>query len=73
MRISRFIVTGGVVERTAEDDGTTRRPWRAEVWIGRSRDGELPFPESGHGVGKRPEVALNRAMRNALDKVRRTR
>ncbi len=73
MRMSRYVITGGHVELSDEDDGTTRRTWRAEVWIGRSRNGEPPFPEAGHGSGKAPHVALNRAVSDALTKAKQAR
>ena len=71
MRASRYVITHGVVERTRIDDGTTRRPWRAEVWIGAAPDGKLPFPESGTGTGKAAHVAINRAVLAALSRARR--
>jgi len=72
MRSDRFVILNGVVERSDESDGTMRRPWHAEVWVGRSRDGELPFPSVGRGIGKAPHVALNRAVKKAVAEVKRT-
>lgn len=52
----------------ALSDGTTRRPWRARagVWPANRTD----LRRTGHGSGKAPEVAMRRALDEAMAELR---